>query len=174
MENINKRTIVLTTTAMMFAIVMVFSMLESTLAPLFGLPPGVRLGLANIVVMYSLFFVNKPTALMLVILKSIFVFVTRGGIAGTLSFTGGMLAFAVMVLLMLIFKDNISILILSIAGAIVHNIGQLIIASLLLHQNLVFVYLPILLISGIVVGTITGSLLRATLPVLRKITINRE
>ena len=174
MENINNRTIALTTTAMMFALIMVFSVLESTLAPIFGLPPGVRLGLTNIIVMYSLFFINKPTTLILVILKSIFVFATRGGVAGFLSFTGGVLAFAVMVLLMLIFKDKISILILSIAGAIAHNIGQLMIASLLLHQNLVFVYFPVLFVSGIVVGTITGSLLRATLPILHKITINRE
>ena len=174
MENINKRTIDLTTTAMMFALIMVFSVLESTFTPLLGLPPGIRLGLTNILVMYSLFFINKPTAFMLVILKSVFVFITRGGIAGFLSFSGGMLALVVMILLIILFKDNISILILSIAGAIAHNIGQLMIASLLLHQNLVLVYLPVLLISGIVVGTITGSLLRVTLPALRKIVFNRK
>ena len=174
MENISKRTISLTITAMMFALIMVFSVLESTLTPLLGLPPGIRLGLTNIVVMYSLFFMNKPTAFMLVILKSAFVLTTRGGIAGFLSLSGGVLAFAVMVLLIIIFKDNISILILSIAGAIAHNIGQLMIASLLLHQNLILVYLPVLLVSGVIVGSITGSLLRITLPLLRKIAINRE
>ena len=174
MENISKRTIKLTTTAMMFALIMVFSVLESALTPLLGLPPGIRIGLTNIVVMYSLFFINRPTALMLVILKSVFVLITRGGIAGLLSFSGGVVAFTVMVLLMIIFKDKISILILSVAGAIAHNIGQLMIASLMLHQNLVFVYLPVLLASGVVVGLITGSLLRVSLPILRKITIYRE
>ena len=173
MENINKRTVIITTTAMMFALIMVFSVLESSLTPLLGLPPGVRIGLANIVVMYSLFFINKPTACLLVILKSIFVFITRGTMAGLLSFSGGTLAFIVMVLLIIVFKDKISILILSIAGAIAHNLGQLVIASLLLHHNLVFVYFPVLLVSGVVVGAITGSLLRASLSILQKIAINR-
>ena len=174
MENISKRTIALTTTAMMFALIMVFSVLESALTPLLGLPPGIRIGLTNIVVMYSLFFINKPTAFTLVILKSVFVFITRGGMAGALSFAGGVMAFLVMVLLIVVFKDKISILILSITGAIAHNIGQLMIASLLLHHNLVLVYLPVLLVSGIIVGIITGSLLRLTLPILRKIAIYRK
>jgi len=79
-----------------------------------------------------------------------------------------------MVLLIVVFKGKISILILSITGAIAHNIGQLMIASLLLHYNLVLVYLPVLLFSGIIVGIITGSLLRLTSPILRKISINRK
>jgi len=170
MNNMHNRTAQLTTTAMMFALIMVFSVLESTFTPLLGLPPGIRIGLTNIVVMYSLFFINKPTALLLVVLKSIFVLVTRGGIAGLLSLSGGVVAFLVMVLLIVIFKDKISILILSIAGAIAHNVAQLMGASLLLHQNLVLVYLPILLVSGIIVGTITSSLLRVTSPLI----VNRD
>ena len=166
MKNINQRTIHLTATAMMFALIMVFSVLESMLTPLFGLPPGIRLGLTNIVVMYSLFFINKPTAFMLVIVKSVFVLATRGGIAGLLSFSGGVLAFLVMIFLIVIFKDKVTILILSITGAIAHNVAQLIVASLLLHQNLILLYLPVLLVSGIIVGTITSTLLRIALPLV--------
>jgi heptaprenyl diphosphate synthase len=172
MENIRNHTTTLTLTAMMFALIMVFSVLESTFTPLLSLPPGIRLGLTNIVVMCSLFYINKPTALTLVILKSVFVFITRGGIAGLLSFTGGVAAFLVMVLLIIVFKDKISILILSIAGAISHNVAQLITASFLLNTNLIIVYLPILLVSGIIVGSITGSLLRVTLPLIVRVKSN--
>jgi heptaprenyl diphosphate synthase len=166
MENIRKRTTTLTLAAMMFALIMVFSVLESTFTPLLALPPGIRLGLTNIVVMCSLFYINKTTAFTLVILKSVFVFITRGGLAGLLSFSGGIAAFLVMVLLIILFKDKISILILSIAGAISHNVAQLVVASLQLNTNLITVYLPVLLVSGIIVGSITGSLLRVTLPLI--------
>jgi heptaprenyl diphosphate synthase len=170
MENIRQRTTTLTLTAMMFALIMVFSVLESTFTPLLSLPPGVRIGLTNIVVMCSLFYINKPTACTLVLLKSVFVFITRGTIAGLLSFSGGIAALIVMILLIFFFKERISILILSIVGAITHNVGQLLVASLLLNTNLVLVYLPILLVSGIIVGSITGSLLRVTLPLISRAT----
>ena len=169
MTNKTHQTIKLTTAAMMLALIMVFSLLESTVTPLLGLPPGVRLGLSNIVIMYSLFSISKPTALLLVVLKSIFVLITRGGVAGLLSFSGGILALVIMVFLMFIFKDKISILILSVAGAISHNIGQLAVVSLLFRTNLLLVYLPVLLVSGVIMGVITSSLLRATLPLIKRL-----
>ena len=162
-------TIKLTTSAMMLALIMVFSILESTFTPLLGLPPGVRLGLGNIVIMYSLFSISKPTALLLVVLKSIFVLITRGGVAGLLSFSGGILALLMMIFLMFLFKDKISILILSVVGAISHNIGQLTVVSFLFRTNLLLVYLPVLLVSGIIMGIITSSLLRATLPLINRL-----
>jgi heptaprenyl diphosphate synthase len=168
MENDSQNTIKLTTTAMMLGLIMVFSVLESTFTPLLGLPPGVRIGLANIVVMYSLFYINKSNTLMLIILKSAFVLITRGSIAGLLSFSGGFLALLIMILLMALFKDKVSILILSIAGAITHNMGQLFLVSILFSRNLFFPYLPVLLISGITMGILTSSLLKATLSLTKK------
>jgi len=167
MTNKTHHTTKLTTTAMMLALIMVFSLLESTVTPLLGLPPGVRLGLSNIVIMYSLFSISKPSALLLVVLKSIFVLITRGGIAGLLSFFGGVLALVIMIFLMFLFKDKISALILSVAGAISHNIGQLMVVSLLFRTNLLLVYLPVLLVSGVIMGVITSSLLKATLPLIK-------
>ena len=169
MTNKTHHTIKITTAAMMLALIMVFSLLESTVTPLLGLPPGVKFGLGNIVIMYSLFSISKPSALLLVILKSIFVLITRGGIAGLLSFSGGILALLIMIFLMFLFKDKISILILSVAGAIFHNIGQLTVVSLLFNTNLLLVYLPVLLFSGIIMGVITSSLLRVTLPLIKRL-----
>lgn len=58
-------------------------------APALGLPPGVKPGLANIVVMYALFFLGRGQALTLVLLKSFFAMLTRGPSAGALSLAGG-------------------------------------------------------------------------------------
>lgn len=55
---------------LLFALSVVLSFLEGTLTPLLGLPPGVKLGLANVVVMYALFFLGRGSAFTLVLLKS--------------------------------------------------------------------------------------------------------
>ena len=70
---------------LLFALSVVLSFLEGTLTPLLGLPPGVKLGLANVVVMYALFFLGRGSAFTLVLLKSFFVLLTRGAMAGALS-----------------------------------------------------------------------------------------
>lgn len=61
---------------LLFALSVVLSFLEGTLTPLLGLPPGVKLGLANVVVMYALFFLGRGSAFTLVLLKSFFVLLT--------------------------------------------------------------------------------------------------
>ena len=74
----------------------------------------------------------------------------------------------IMILLIWIFGDKISYLFVSISGAIFHNIGQLIAASILMSTFL-WAYLPILLISGVVTGAITSVILKITLPVIKNI-----
>ena len=84
---------------LLFALSVVLSFLEGTLTPLLGLPPGVKLGLANVVVMYALFFLGRGSAFTLVLLKSFFVLLTRGAMAGALSLGGGLLSLGVMAVL---------------------------------------------------------------------------
>ena len=61
-----------------------------------GLLPGKKLGLANIVVMYALFFMGPKQALVLDLLKALFVFLVSGWTAGFLSLCGGLLSLLVM------------------------------------------------------------------------------
>ena len=72
-------------TGMLFALCMALSWLESALAPLLGLMPAMKLGLANICIMYALLFLTPGTAFALAVLKAGFAFVTRGATAGLLS-----------------------------------------------------------------------------------------
>ena len=111
---------------LLFALSVVLSFLEGTLTPLLGLPPGVKLGLANVVVMYALFFLGRGSAFTLVLLKSFFVLLTRGAMAGALSLGGGLLSLGVMAVLCL-FRSRPSVFILSVCGAITHNFGQLLV-----------------------------------------------
>ena len=85
---------------MLFALSMALSFFESMLTPFFGLMPAMKLGLSNIVVMYALLFLRTRTAVLLVVLKALFAFLTRGTTAGFLSLCGGALSLAVMLVLL--------------------------------------------------------------------------
>ena len=86
---------------MLFALAIALSYLESLVSPLLGLMPAIKLGLSNIVVMYALLFLRTRTALLLVVLKALFAFLTRGATAGFLSLCGGALSLAVMLVLLI-------------------------------------------------------------------------
>lgn len=152
----------------MFALMSALSFLEGLLTPWLGLPPGVKIGLANIVVMYALLCLGKGSALTLTVLKSMFVFFTRGATAGALSLGGGILAFLAMALLYGP-KRKVSLFILSVMSAIAHNLGQLLILRLLMRSVYALYYLPILLVSGLVMGSLTVCCLRAMLPALKRL-----
>lgn len=156
-------------TSLLFAMALILSIVENSLPPILVTVPGVKFGLSNIAVMYALFFLRKKEAFSIVILKSCFVFVTRGFIAAVLSLCGGMLSLIIMALLMLIFKDRISYLLLSVSGAVFHNIGQFIAISLIYSNLYLWVYLPVLLISGVLAGIATAALLRFILPALKRL-----
>jgi heptaprenyl diphosphate synthase len=147
---------------LLFALAIVLSILESLL-PVPGPIPGIRLGLANIVVMFALFYMKRLDALAIVVLKALFVFATRGVVAGALSFSGSLLALVVMAVLLFLFKDRMTYVLISIAGAIAHNVGQIAAASVIL-QTALWLYLPVLLVSGIVTGFATSILLKLTAP----------
>lgn len=151
----------------LFALAMVLSIVEGFI-PVPVPVPGVRLGLANIVVMFALLQLGRQDALGLTLLKAGFVAVTRGAMAGALSLAGGSLAFCVMALVLALAKDKTSYLLLSVSGAVFHNIGQILMASLILRTFL-WPYFPVLLLSGIATGFATSVLLKLTAPALQRL-----
>lgn len=174
MHNSKARQVALS--GVLFALAMALSFFESALAPLLGLMPGIKIGLANVVVMYALFFMGRRQALLLVVLKAFFVLLTRGAVAGLLSLCGGCFSLLVMVLLGLL-PGRPTLFILSVCGAVAHNLGQLAAASAVLSSALAFGYAPVLLVSGLGMGAVTSISLRAILPALQRLgfqTINRN
>lgn len=154
---------------MLFALAIVLSVIEGIVTPALGLPPGIKPGLANIVVMYALFTMGAGQAAMLVMLKSFFVFLTRGAAAAALSLAGGFCSLLIMLLLLWGTRKQASYLILSVAGAITHNMGQLAMAALWLGTAVSFAYTPVLILAGIGMGTVTSLTLKAILPTLQRL-----
>lgn len=163
----NNKTRQVALSGLLFALAMALSFMESAITPLLGLIPGVKIGLANIVVMYALFFMGFPQALTLTVLKAFFVGLTRGVTAGLLSLSGGLVSVLVMWLLYKLPRRP-TYFILSVCGALGHNIGQLIAASFLLSSALALTYAPIMIICGLGMGLVTSSSLAALLPALGK------
>lgn len=155
--------------ALLFAVALVLSVVESMLPPLPIPVPGVKFGLSNIAVMYALFFLGGKQAYAITILKGIFVFITRGAIAGALSLSGGLLSITIMLVLFFIFKEKISYTGVSILGAVFHNIGQFMMISVIYMGTNLLAYLPVLLLSGVIAGIVTSTLLRFVLPALNRL-----
>ena len=147
---------------LLFALAMALSFIEGTLT-IPGLLPGMKLGLANIVVMYALFFMGPRQALVLDVLKALFVFLVSGFTAGLLSLCGGLLSLLVMWVLYYLLPVRPTWFILSVCGALAHNIGQLLGAGVIISSSLSFYYAP-----GLVMGALTSITLKALLPALGK------
>lgn len=128
-----------------------------------GAPPGVKLGLSNVVTMCCLFVMGNRPAYLLAVLKGFFVLLTRGPVAGLLSLGGGLLSLSVLVLLHRMRRPAFSLVGMSICGAVSHNIGQMVLARLFTNAFLWY-YLPVLLVSGVIVGTATGKIVSSLLP----------
>lgn len=154
-------------TGMLFALAMALSWLESCITPLLGLMPALKLGLSNIVVMYALLFLRTKTAWLLVVLKALFAFLTRGATAGILSGCGGV--FSLLVLLGLLYLPvSVSGYVFCVCGALAHNLGQLAAASIILSSAMALAYAPVLLVAGVVVGAISCVLTQALFAALPK------
>lgn len=164
----------LTQMAMLFALALVLMVVEGMIPPIPSMPPGVKLGLSNIVVMYCLFYLGKRPAFIIWFLKSLFVLLTRGAVAFMMSFAGGLLSILVMILLLALKKRTVSYIIISVCAAVAHNMGQLLVSSILLSGTAVFYYAPVLIISGVVMGVITGTILKVMMPAMKRLNIVSE
>lgn len=153
-------------TGLLAALALSFSFLEGLIPPIPVLPPGAKLGLSNIVVLYAAGSLGLPTALFLACLKGGFALLTRGVTAGLLSISGGVLSALVMWLLLQ--KTRASLSLVGVCGALSHNAAQLCAAWLLTSAAVVF-YLPFLVLFGVLTGLLTGLVLKLTLPPLQRI-----
>lgn len=135
---------------------LVLSIIESWI-PIPAVVPGVKLGLANIITMVIIVFFNFSDALLVVIVRSILTSIFAGGPTVLFfSLSGGILSTVIMAFLYKRFSRLFSIIGISIAGAMTHNVGQLAAASVFMRELAVFTYLPVLFVSGIIMGCFVG------------------
>lgn len=139
--------------AMLTAVAMILSYVESLL-PSVGIP-GVKMGLANIAVIFALFRFGWKEAATLSLVRVVLVSLLFGSVGAMLySLAGAVLSLAVMALLRRI--DRFSTVGVSVAGGVAHNAGQILMAMLILQTKQLFGYLPVLAASGIAGGVLTG------------------
>ena len=136
------------------ALALIFSYVE-TLIPIHIGIPGVKLGLANLIVVIALYRMGVREAYVLSVVRVILAGFLFGNLFAILySLAGGLLSLTVMVFLKK--TEKFSVLGVSMAGAVFHNIGQLIMAAIVLESLSITYYLPVLMISGIVTGLLIG------------------
>ncbi len=153
-------------TGLLFALALVMQFVESLVPSPFPMVPGIKLGLSNIVTMFCLFSMGVREALLIAVLKGLFAFMTRGPAAGILSLAGGLLS---VLLMTAVQKLGQSGGITSITGAVGHNLGQLAAECVMLKSAAALYYGPLLIISGVVMGTVTAYVLHILKPYLEKL-----
>lgn len=136
------------------AIAMVLSYLES-LIPLSFAVPGVKLGLANIAIVFVLYKLGAKEAVLVSALRIIWMAILFGNFL-TLAYsaTGAVLSLTAMILLKR--SERFSAVGVSVTGGILHNAGQILVAMLVMETAQIVYYLPVLCISGIAAGVAVG------------------
>ena len=142
--------------ALLIALAMVLSWLES-LVPIATAIPGMKLGLTNLVVIFALYKMRMTDAAAVSLIRVLLVSITFGNAyAFAYSFAGAVLSLLIMIALKK--TGKFSTIGVSIAGGVGHNLGQVIVASLVLETEKIFFYLPVLMVSGIAAGICIGVL----------------
>ncbi len=146
----------LTVMALLISLAMVLSYLESQI-PSFVAIPGVKVGLANIIVVFALYKLGVKEAVAISLLRVGLVSLLFGSGASFLySLAGAALSLGGMLLLKRI--PAFSYVAVSVLGGVLHNVGQIGMACLLLETNVIVYYLPFLVLSGTIAGVAVGVL----------------
>lgn len=148
------------------SLMLVFGLIERQF-PLTAAIPGVKLGLANSVLLYSLYMLGIRQSIVLMLLKALMSWLIYTNMnAMFYSLAGGVLSLLAMILVSRI--SGVSVIGVSVLGAVFFNIGQIGMAVLMLNTpQLIVTYLPILMISGVVTGVLTGVVAQMVMKHLR-------
>lgn len=150
----NSTTGKITAIGMLTALAMVLGFVE-TLIPINLGVPGMKLGLANLIVIITLYLIDIKTAVTVSLLRIGLIAMTFGNISMMFySIAGAALSLLCMILAKKI--NGFSMVGISIIGGIMHNVGQIICAAFVVRTNGVFTYLPVLMFAGIISGMLIG------------------
>ncbi|MDO4983109.1 MAG: Gx transporter family protein [Eubacteriales bacterium] len=154
----NNRTRKLALCAMLSAIALIFSYVEMLIPISVGIP-GVKLGFANIAVLYAIYALGDRYGLTVNVVRIALAGLLFGSVFSVLyAFAGGMVSLGAMLLLK---KAKVfSVTGVSMMGGVFHNLGQLIVAALVVKTPQVMIYFPVLIFSGIAAGIVNGIIAR--------------
>lgn len=145
-------------TTALYGIMITLALIASYVESLVPLPipvPGIKLGLANVVTLSALILMGSKAAFFISVARIVLAGFLFGNLSAILySLSGGLVSLGVMALCHR--SGKFSIIGISIAGGVSHNIGQLCMAALVVWNTNLFYYLPVLLIAGAVTGILIG------------------
>ena len=141
------------------SLMLVFGFIERQ----FPLPvpvPGIKLGLANSVLLYALYMLGIRQSIVLMLLKALMSWIIYMNLSAMLySFAGGVLSLTAMILISRV--KGVSVIGVSALGAVFFNVGQILMAAWILGTpQLIVTYLPVLMVSGVLTGILTGVIAR--------------
>jgi heptaprenyl diphosphate synthase len=140
--------------AFVIAFAMILSFVESRI-PAFVAIPGVKVGLANIAVIFTLYKFGVKEAVTVSIIRVLLISMLFGSPVSLIySISGATLSLVSMILLKKL--TPLTEVTISVTGGVMHNVGQIAAASFMLSTNVVIYYLPFLLLSGTIAGVVVG------------------
>lgn len=149
------------------ALALMFSYIETMIPIQFGVP-GIKMGLANIMIVIMLYKSSAKEALLLSIVRIMLSGFLFGNLSSILySIAGGVLSLGIMTLLKK--QGGFSVIGVSVAGGVSHNVGQLIVAMLVVETYQVGYYFPVLLVAGVLTGLGIGVASQEVLKRIRNI-----
>ena len=136
------------------ALALILSYVES-LIPAFVAVPGVKMGLANIVVVFALYTLGPGEAAIVSIIRVLLSSLLFGSILSlSYSAAGAIISLLSMIIMM---KTKIfGVTSVSVTGGVFHNLGQILVACLVLETDVLLYYLPVLILSGTITGAVIG------------------
>ena len=148
------RILKLTPLSITISLAMVFSYVESQIPALVTIP-GIKVGLANIAVIFTLYKLGVKEAIAVSTIRVLLVSFLFGNTVSLIySISGAILSLLAMIILKKL--TRLTEITVSVVGGVAHNIGQIVAASFMLSTNVVVYYLPFLLISGTIAGILIG------------------
>lgn len=155
--------------SLLVAMSLVLHIIEGML-PVPFITPGAKLGFANIITVIALYTLNYKETFLVLFLRILLSVMFGGSISRLLySLAGGILSYLFMVMTKQIGGEKVGIIGVSTVGAVFHNIGQLMVASLIVQTASVMLYLPIMSIAGIGTGIFVALVSNYSIEHLRKI-----
>lgn len=149
------------------ALALMFSYIETMIPIRFGVL-GIKLGFANIMIVIMLYKGSAKEALLLSIVRIMLSGFLFGNLSSILySIAGGVLSLGIMTLLKK--QGGFSVIGVSVAGGVSHNVGQLIVAMLVVETYQVGYYFPVLLVAGVLTGLGIGVVSQEVLKRIRNI-----
>ena len=156
--------------AMLTALALALSIVENYFPIGLLIPvPGIKLGLANIVTVFAIVMLSPWDTILIIVVRCLVMGLFTGPVSLFFSLSGAILAFLMMKSLSFGLGRGFSVIGISMAGAVAHNIGQILAAVFIMRDTgLIFSYLPLLLIVALFTGALTGVVAIPVITVIKK------